>query len=305
MGSDVPLYQWGRKDPMFPSRLASSSPITVRNARIYDKDGNWKYSGEEFPNPRKGNIPSGTNGVAYAIQHPEEMLMGPNGIAKANPFQSWAGTYVYFNLWNSNVTQPSRRSSVPSENDDKNFDRKDVVVRKTVYDPCPPGFCVPNEYAFTIFNSRGFYRGDQTTYINAVGGNAAGKQANFEANLGYTFYTTADGEGHTHGRVFMRAVGRRNGNNTGNPSLTETPTNTSPQSNTFGSYWTAGPYLYIGGTKRWVYGRCLRFGRTSVHGVYGLGGDGDAGFLASHALPVRPVWDKDSDRNNTNHGHLY
>ena len=33
--------------------------------------------------------------------------------------------------------------------------RRDTPVCKTVYDPCPPGFVVPNLYAFTAFNNRG------------------------------------------------------------------------------------------------------------------------------------------------------
>ena len=265
-GSDVPFYQWGRKDPMFPSRLASSSPVTVRNARIFDKDGNDKYGSTPnsnlYPNPQKGSIPSGTNGVAYAIQNPEKMLMGPNGVPKTQPFRSWAGEDVYFNLWNSNVTQPVRRYSPDTndldKNDDGNFARKDVVVRKTVYDPCPPGFCIPNEYAFSIFNlwtsnkTGGFYPGGVRN-INAVGGTDAGKWSSFDSNLGYTFYTTADGEGHTHGRVFMRAVGRRNGNGdnaSAVPNLSGTPQDAPQQTSAEGTYWTAAPYLFIGDNKQ-------------------------------------------------------
>lgn len=33
--------------------------------------------------------------------------------------------------------------------------RKDTPVCKTIYDPCPPGYMVPNLFAFTAFNNRG------------------------------------------------------------------------------------------------------------------------------------------------------
>ena len=319
-GSRVTFYQWGRKDPMFPSTLASISPIEVRNSRIYGAGSDFLYTGEEFPTPH-GERYTGTGGIGNAIKNPEKFYTMSNGVPKADPLEFWGYRDVYFNLWNSNVTQPVRRTGSKSDpsNDDWNFNRKDIVVQKTVYDPCPPGFCVPNEYAFTIFstyrqngssNSGGHYPGSLMSSINAAilsgvaGSNDAEKKKNsFNNELGYTFFTTSDGENRTHGRVFMRAVGRRNGNAGGTVAqLQETPTNLN---SAYGTYWTATPYLFIGGSKRWVYARTFRFGRTYIHGVFGSGSDGDTGFLTAHGHPVRPVWDKDSDRNDTNHGHLY
>lgn len=319
-GSRVTFYQWGRKDPMFPSTLESTSPVTVRDSRIYGNGSTWLYSGEEFPTPH-GSKYTGTGGIGNAIKNPEKFYTMSNGVPKADPLEFWGYRDVYFNLWNSNVTQPVRRTGSKSDpsNDDWNFNRKDIVVQKTVYDPCPPGFCVPNEYAFTIFstyrqsgssNSGGHYPGSLMSSINAAilsgvaGSNDAEKKKNsFNKELGYTFFTTSDGENRTHGRVFMRAVGRRNGNAGGTRAqLQETPINLN---SAYGTYWTATPYLFIGGTKRWVYARTFRFGRTYIHGVFGSGSEGDTGFLTAHGHPVRPVWDKDSDRNDTNHGHLY
>ena len=319
-GSRVTFYQWGRKDPMFPSTLASTSPVTVRNSRIYGNGSTWLYSGEEFPTPHGGRY-TDTGGIGNAIKNPEKFYTMRNDVPKADPLEFWGYRDVYFNLWNSNVTQPVRRTASKSDpsNDDWNFNRKDIVVQKTVYDPCPPGFCVPNEYAFTIYstyrqsgsvNSGGHYPGSLMSSINAAilsgeeGSNDAERKKNsFNAEMGYTFFTTADGENRTHGRVFMRAVGRRNGNAGGTVAqLQETPMNLN---SAYGTYWTATPYLFIGGTKRWVYARTFRFGRTYIHGVFGSGSEGDTGFLTAHGHPVRPVWDKDSDRNDTNHGHLY
>ena len=320
-GSRVTFYQWGRKDPMFPSTLASTSPKNVRNSRIYRAGSDWLYLSEEFPTPHGGKY-TGTGGIGNAIRNPEQFFTMENGVPKTSPLESWAYRDVYFNLWDSNVTQPVRRTAGKNdaENDDWNFNRKDSPVRKTVYDPCPPGFCVPNEYAFTLFSlykwsgsadTGGHYPGSLMSNINAAiltgvaGSNDADRKKNsFDAEMGYTFFTTADGENHTHGRVFMRAVGRRNGNASGTGAqLQEIPG--SDMSKAYGTYWTAAPYLFIGGTKRWMYARTFRFGRTYVHGVFGSGTTGDTGFLVAHGLPVRPVWDKDSDRNDTNHGHLY
>lgn len=321
-GSRVTFYQWGRKDPMFPSTLASTSPVLVRNSRIYGDGDADLYSGDTYPTPR-GERYMGTGGIGNAIRNPEKFYTMENGTAKASPMQSWAYQDVYFNLWNTNVTQPVRRtgSKFDADNDDWNFGRKDDIVQKTVYDPCPPGFCVPNEYAFTIFSlykwnngtdTGGHYPGNLMSNINAAilsgvaGSNDSDRKKNsFDAELGYTFFATSDGENRTHGRVFMRAVGRRNGNASGTRAqLQDIPLEGQPDK-AYGAYWTAAPYVFIGGTKRWVYGRAFRFGRTSIHGIYGSGSTGDSGFLVAHGHPVRPVWDKDSDRNNINHGHLF
>ncbi len=308
-GSCVTLYQWGRKDPMFSSRLADDEGGYVRNSRIYTvftSQANPYPTGGTYPNP-PAETASG-NGVAYSIQHPVAMLRGPNG---ATSLQSWAGTSVYFNLWNSNVTQPVRRIGVSGDarNDDWNFTRKDLEVRKTVYDPCPPGFCVPNEYAFTLFSLYkysggshygGRYPGTLLSNINAAVLPGLDKMATFDRELGFDFFAT-ESQSHSHGRVFLRAVGRRNGNGaSGNFSQMDEIPQKNPaggkQTNATGSYWTAAPYLLCG-TNTFVYGRVLRFQRSRINSILGSGSTGDAGLLTSHALPIRPIGDKFSDRN--------
>ena len=55
-----------------------------------------------------------------------------------NPKLNWFGTGSYYNLWDA--------SSISTENSDSN-------VVKTVYDPCPPGFKIPNGNTFTYFST--------------------------------------------------------------------------------------------------------------------------------------------------------
>lgn len=325
-GTNVPFYQWGRKDPMFPGRLARDSDGFFRNSRIYKEGSEYLYaSGEsdtranKMPNPPTATNNGGSgysNGVAFAIRNPISFIPADNGTDKAGPLKTWSGTNVYLNLWNTNVTDPVIRSNGPTtpsisypRDDDRDFLRKDVVVRKTVYDPCPPGFCVPNEYAFSIFSKAigstgGHYSGNASN-INAALLPGKTISQSFDQEYGYTFYTTSDGEIHTQGRVFMRAVGRRSGNGTSNNKgeLTSVPQSTG-SGNAYGYYWTAAPYIFEGGSKRWAYARTFQFGRTMIIAAYGTGGRGSSGYLMAHAHPVRPIWDKDSDRNDTNHGHI-
>lgn len=64
---------------------------------------------------------------------------------------------------------------------------------KTVYDPCPPGFVVPNLYAFTAFNNRGLMetKADaQELADNWDWSNSLGEDATFKDY--YDFYTGYD-----------------------------------------------------------------------------------------------------------------
>lgn len=319
-GATTLYYQWGRKDPMFPSRWADDNLGYIRNSRIYKEGTDFFDSNKENPNPSTQScdaIPAGQNGVAYAIQHPEIMFTGPN----KNPGKpkSWCGTDFYFNLWNSAVSRPVRRignnSSSNADNDDFNFSRSDLAVTKTVYDPCPPGFVVPNEFAFSIFSiykwtgsqhTGGEYPGTLFSNLNIEGTSEADKKQRFNNQLGHVFYTTQSSS-HTKGRVLMNSCGRREGNHQDNASsvaqLKNIPTKANPESG-YGLYWTAQPYLTVG-QNVFTYGRTFRFLRVSINVVIGNGDTGsNSGMLCSHAQPVRPVWDLNSSRNPTDHGHL-
>jgi len=73
-----------------------------------------------------------------AIRHPEAFFVWNKGMAWAkNP----PAGHAYYNLWSMNSTG-SGLSNTP--------------VVKTIYDPCPAGFKIPDDYAFT-----GFSKGSQ------------------------------------------------------------------------------------------------------------------------------------------------
>lgn len=144
---DTPAYQWGRKDPL-------------------------KVKDQKRENP---NTTCTGNTLGTAIRNPNILYWGT---AK----QSWHGTTSRWdNLWNSNVdycpqtfetftgksydarngymdwynsADVPAAAKVPSPPGNP-VGRKDTPVCKTIYDPCPPGYMVPNLFAFTAFNNRG------------------------------------------------------------------------------------------------------------------------------------------------------
>lgn len=106
-------YQWGRPTPMLPAISYNSAS----NAENYGVKMFAVSSGK-----------ASTYGAG--IRNPQEFYISPD-----SPY-NWFGTASYYNLWDANC--------VATGNSDNN-------VVKTVYDPCPIGFKMPNGNAFTGF----------------------------------------------------------------------------------------------------------------------------------------------------------
>lgn len=163
-GGYAPYYQWGRKDPEIPSTGTGNT-----NHAAYDIDGNNNKSITQKTYTSTGSTADyGTiaNGIQYPLYHYYNNINGNTG--RYGPFQSWE-----YNLWDAACTAA-------------NSNRTDHTV-KTIYDPCPPGFCVPSSgfiyYITTTVNSSTW---DGTT-------NAAGRLWNstlFFPAAGYRNYSS-------------------------------------------------------------------------------------------------------------------
>lgn len=110
------FYQWGRHTPMFPP----SSYNSTTDATNYGSSTFTKYH-------TKANI------YGDGIRNPNRFY-----INKTSPY-NWFGTKGYLNLWDAACTTTGN-----SDND----------VVKTIYDPCPIGFKVPNGNVFTGFSRK-------------------------------------------------------------------------------------------------------------------------------------------------------
>lgn len=122
-GSDYynpsPYYQWGRKDAMYPCTGAFNSEGTLVST----------YSGTSLV-----TVTSATPGET--IQHPNYWYYASSNYGPYGTNSTYAGKYNY---WDMNQTSTGNITT---------------ATVKTVYDPCPPGFCVPTGNLYYYANSK-------------------------------------------------------------------------------------------------------------------------------------------------------
>ena len=118
-GGNCPYYQWGRKDPFIPSNGSGNTNKTVYIGSGVDTGG-FKYEGST-------SATIGTNIQKPWIHYYNSSNYGPVST-------------TYYNMW-----------------DAKNATTGNITTatKKTIYDPCPPGFCVPTGNLWNYFGNNG------------------------------------------------------------------------------------------------------------------------------------------------------
>ena len=109
-----PYFQWGRKDPIQPATGEITSGNNYKVKTWYNKDG---VASTEYP--KSGNLSSGTDCIKNSILNPNTLSSDNNN--------------TYLNLWSIN---------------NGTYGIKNTVI-KTVYDPSPIGYKIPEGNAFT------------------------------------------------------------------------------------------------------------------------------------------------------------
>ena len=185
-----PYYQWGRKDPMLPA--------IQKTLGDEDTSGNWEM-GDKDCHPGDANYEYKCLDEVYAtigesIQTPYIFYSTENN----NSNVSWTGTRkedCYENLWNITMA-----------------DEKTVPV-KSIYDPCPVGFCLPPKLAFSGITLNGKEVGrlgtaDQLKKVNTPFDN----QGEAEDVHGWEFYCnpmTKEGKDPSGGTLYFPFSGSR------------------------------------------------------------------------------------------------
>lgn len=154
------FYEFGRKDPFLPTD------------GLYDFNRPMSFS-PDFPAGGLGEketpaTTSGTGGVStlgFMIQNPYLQIY--NGSAYP----------AYFNLWNANANTNG-----------------DSEIVKTIYDPCPRGFHLPNKYAFTGVTKESNWGSTHTYSAEQVYGEAISLSAENELPSGWAFSTDMTSE---------------------------------------------------------------------------------------------------------------
>ena len=121
-----PYYQWGRKDPTLPSDGTNNNKVWYNKAGVQSdelKIDKWESDGSA----------SGANAeIANTIKHPQTFN------------ESDYMDNRYYNLWDSSCNE------ITSGLGERNITTaRFEAVTKSVYDPCPPGFCLSPNGALT------------------------------------------------------------------------------------------------------------------------------------------------------------
>ena len=175
--SNAPYYQGGRKDPFTPS-----NGYVKEYKTLYDASGKAYTSAPEMDD-FSGNTVSGTTirakkDIAISIQRPTTMQK-----------RTRRGFSSYANLWDA--TQDIQY--------DKYTPIVDRTVVKTIYDPCPPGFCLPPAILFS-----GMSISNQFTKVSTKVSDVADLNALYPSAHGVTIY---GGLNKTGDKIFNPALG--------------------------------------------------------------------------------------------------
>lgn len=213
------FYQWGRKDAL---------------------------PGTDATLPQ-GSIIKGDNQI-----HMNNKIQKPNTFF-VTYFDKWGkilqndGLIVYnyfYNLWSMNNNHRGDKDAA-----------NDIEVVKTIYDPCPVGFNVPTNGAFSGFTTNGKCQGP----MNVDGTNV---KATYDLNSGHLFWTNSN----KTETIYFPATGYR--------SLRDSKIDAA---NVQGDYWSADPY-------DWTAACVLGFSSNEVYPLFFN--------TRTYGFAVRPVAEK-------------
>lgn len=150
------LYQWGRKDP-FAVSFASNNTRKLINA-----------GGSAF----QYGVQSGYLSMKETVEKPSTMVSGGNNwLWEAGT--DYQGERVWYNLWGGTIVEGAARAAY------------DVPTDKTVFDPSPYGWKVPNCGTESAWSGYGPYLSRGTFYYT----NGNPKQCQFTGNESFRLTT--------------------------------------------------------------------------------------------------------------------
>lgn len=133
-------YQWGRKDPFPGASVLGGTGNSTESAAFGDKTQEYVVNGTEFSSTGNRNTAS-EGDVAWSISHPTTMIHANGNDGKLGLDYTWLYTSAVddaLKLWHSGN---DGSSAITSRNG------------KTIYDPCPAGYCIPVDAAHSWYNA--------------------------------------------------------------------------------------------------------------------------------------------------------
>ena len=167
------FYQWGRKDPFLPSLPGTGTTSAFKPSHSQN---------DEYTIVTNSNTVNYTQNVgenaSLSIQNPYVFYLRQ----VESGYQMWMKDQYPANLWNINGVVDT-----------------DQLIVKTVYDPCPPGFCLPHKQAYTWFTTTGG-RSNSYPQFNVVDKDGGGiSSADYDSGISPGWiYFTGIGDGTIH-----------------------------------------------------------------------------------------------------------
>ena len=278
-------YQWGRKDPMIPAKDYGYRDTYIPQIEATDRN-NPDFHGtpghrDVYPNASivAGDYTINVEGIDIAGG-----FFGPDDSNYAAGIQSpynaylntlttgWVGGYV-----NGYHENPSLMNAM--YNDEKYRGWSAIPVNlwnnaayttmdgneglgmyKTVYDPCPPGFCVPTAGVFQNFTADTVVgRSVEGVYFNTPGGRVF---------MPYSGIRVFYNQGNGHSLLYAEDIRKS------------------------GFYWTDTTFGNVGATftdNGYYYSKCFSFGVDKVNKVIPL--SGSMSYTKGSSMAIRPMVD--------------
>ena len=184
-------------------------------ATYYQWGRNNAFPGTDAALPQ-GSIVKGNDQIHMnnKIQYPNYFFTTKFLGAIIDPYDGLTKFHYFYNLWSMN-------NNLRGDNNAAN----NIEVVKTIYDPCPVGFNVPTNGAFSGFTTNGRNEGP----MNVNGTNV---KATYDLNTGHLFWTNSS----KTETIYFPATGFRDAKD---DKINE--------ANSFGDYWSADPQDYNNG----------------------------------------------------------
>lgn len=184
-------------------------------ATYYQWGRNNAFPGTDAALPQ-GSIVKGNDQIHMnnKIQYPNYFFTTKFLGGIIDPYDGLTKFHYFYNLWSMNN---NRRGDNNAANN--------IEVVKTIYDPCPVGFNVPTNGAFSGFTTNGQNEGP----MNVNGTNV---NATYDLNTGHLFWTNSS----KTETIYFPATGFR-----------QATDDNIVQANSSGNYWSADPQDYNNG----------------------------------------------------------
>ena len=175
------LYQWGRKDPFLGYTTSQASIVAASTI--------------QWPEAVKSDATKGT--IEWTVKNPLTFIIGNMRMVQGESYEYMGDTYYYWNTVGCNdwYFNPAMETSMRSGTGEKIIGTDRWGSTKTIYDPCPSGWRVPDGGSNSVWNQAGITKDNLTAENGGARFTLGGLSAWYPASgcIGFTDGVPANG----------------------------------------------------------------------------------------------------------------